>query len=354
MTLQRPRYAKHLALMVVSLIAIVMLAACGSDGAPSTNTSSQGGPEESGDDPDAVGQQPTCSNYDLESWRTSYSWADDELICQYAVLWECFGLPRHLHPSQHEDDFARIEWLTEEVSEEQLGECAAEVGLSDQSLSRETERAGPVLPPDPPPLLAQNSRFYAEYDSSAGFTYEVTFTVGELLDGRSAIERGFVATNCDFNEQRDAIVPWTLRLTNTTPDFDLQLNLGLSWIDPDSELAFTDTVRVDTHEGHGCGFSGGSIGSPGSSTCCNLVNPEALPPKDTVETEGAVIVEDYFGPDNPEGESQILRDAQFSFTSEPDCLSGPGTSEGWFSLVGVDLSRVRAREEWVGGDVPPC
>lgn len=338
---------------------IVMLAACGDTDAPPTNTASRTSSEASaapGNGLDSAGRQPTCSNYDLQSWRTSYSWADDELICQYAALWQCLDLPRHLHPSQNEDDFARNEWLIQEVSNMHMEECAAEVDLSDKSLSRASDGVGPVLPPDPPPLLEEgSSRFYSEHDTGDGFTFEVTLTVGELLDGQSAIKRGFAARNCEFDEQRDAVVPWALQLINTTANFDLQLNLGLNWMDPDSELAFTDTVRVDTTTGdHGCGFSGGSVGNPGSSTCCNLVNPEALPPDETIEAEGAVIVEDYFGPNHPEGDGQVLRNAQFSLTSEPDCLSGPGASDGWFSLVGVDLSKVRAQEEWVGGHVPQC
>ena len=343
----RSRYTKlFVLLIVVSVPAISMLAACGADDNSSTVPSDGLG---------SANRGQTCSNYDRQSWRTSYSWADGKLICQYAALWECFGLPRHLHPSQNEDDFARNEWLLQEVSNKKMKKCAAEINLSDKSLSRASDGAGSMLPPDPAPLLEDGSQFYSEHSSGEGFTFDVTLTVGELLDGRSAIERGFAAKNCEFNEQRDAVVPWAIQLTNTTADFDLQLNLGLNWMDPDSELKFTDIVRVDTTTGdHGCGFSGGSVGAPGSSACCNLLNPEALPPGETMEADGAVIVEDHFGPNHPEGDGQGLRDVQFSLTSEPDCLSGPGASDGWFSLVGVDLSKVRAQEEWVGGDVPQC
>ena len=188
-------------------------------------------------------------------------------------------------------------------------------------------------------------------ETSDGFTYEAKLTVGEVLDGESAAERGFVAASCEFDEQRDAVVPWKAALRNTTPRFDLDLNLGIAWSDPESAREYA--VGMDSDFEHGCGEPDGGV--PGSFACCNLFNPNELAPDDVIVTSGGFILHEFYSPREPEGDTSLLSELRFEFSPTLEsCLSGPGVGGGYFTLDGTDLSRFEGEGYGELPRVPRC
>lgn len=174
-----------------------------------------------------------------------------------------------------------------------------------------------------------------------GYKQTGTLTVGEALPvSRSAYfadifgDAALIASSaCSMDADRDAVIPYRLKLANTTNGFDAQVA---------ARMTSTAPLETTYADGPTCAEDG----------LVGWTSAEILSPGDAAAQEGFIVLENYFTPNAPEGDPAVLGAVRMSLApsddaagrswlTDPPGVSGPGivvTGEGFntdFYLSGV-------------------
>ena len=166
----------------------------------------------------------------------------------------------------------------------------------------------------------------AELRSGDGYTATVTFRRGDLQRVEQQVHGGIPAAACGANAERDALLPFSVLLENTTGNFDATPGVHVFARKP-----LSANPQVDA-----------AYGAPGEPTCAELASdasqtfdhgedqivvvPAApLPPRETHEVHGFLIAKGYYSPQAPDGDAEPFADVVLEFQ--------PQTGGDGFSVI---------------------
>lgn len=203
------------------------------------------------------------------------------------------------------------------------------------SLSTTTEDTASTTEETASPFVPEES-FRGEVRARDGSTFDLEVEAGALTKDRDEIPAEFsdLATTCELDPQRDAVVPIRLNVTSTNDEgFDQDISTGIvvsgfhtldagdiSWEVAES---FSDGPECSESQGIGrlearVSFKGVGAGEDRSH-------------------ELLLVIHDYFSPGSPEGREGDLADVRIGFPITGGvltCFDAPGGATDLFRLDG--------------------
>jgi hypothetical protein len=165
-----------------------------------------------------------------------------------------------------------------------------------------------------------------------GYSQSVTFAAGSLQHYTPDLtNNGFIAgTKCTINQNTDAVIPFEVIMTNTTPSFSIPvIEMNMMKL-PGSSI----TNSEDAVEGGCQPITGVIIG----------VNASNLAPGASSTDYGFFVVSNDYSPNYPNGDPNALQNATLEMSGRninQSPLSGPGCpcSADQFNLAGLPQSQ---------------
>lgn len=222
---------------------------------------------------------------------------------------------------------------------------SSETPLSDLPTDSPTQSTYPTDDPTydsypsdtPTPTLAPEAAFTNQWSATAlapgGYSENVELETGApehftdgMMNGRAT-----AGATCSINSETDAVVPAKLTVTNTSPgNFSsypaIAVGFGSDWSGAAAEVAYSDGPQCQTSE-------------------FNVEWTESVSSGNSVGIDLYFVISNYYTPDHPDGDPQVLADAQVNLTSASDSTDdltytpqtpkGPGVDpdSGYFSIA---------------------
>jgi len=174
-----------------------------------------------------------------------------------------------------------------------------------------------TVPTTLPGLSGITSASFAVKDSSTGYSATVSIQWGparrptpqDVADTAGSQTDEY---RCGLNPQTDLVIPFTLRMTNTTNGFDL-INAGIQINLPPYGEGATYPGFIYAYFQSTCGISA-------------QLNDSSIAPDTTVYDTGIVEVQGYYSPADPTGDFSQLKDITLPIeTSLPWVMSDPSS-----------------------------
>lgn len=188
---------------------------------------------------------------------------------------------------------------------------------------------------EPSGAFKPEATFVQEEESQEGATTRLTLEVGPVPTSAGS---DVTLVACEFDSQRDVVVPARVTVKNMTQGFSVSPSVALRFQLPDS--ASSELMPLVDSKPTGCS-AGDGFGGTGHAP--NLGSFSELASDEERSADFALVLKDYFTPATPDGRRADLDLFRFSlvdFGSEGGktrCLSGPGVGSGsFFSITGSD------------------
>jgi hypothetical protein len=204
-----------------------------------------------------------------------------------------------------------------------------------------------------PAAFTPERTFDGEVEVSDGSTWDLRIEVGALAAAGEAeaapAEFAELATACEVDSQRDALVPIRLSATSTNATgYDQDISTGVVFSDLPGGIDRGDVLFEIASS-----FDDGPQCDSGTSTARleERVEFSGVAPDEERTHEMLLVIHDYYSPAAPEGRAGEIADARVStpvvVNAHLTCFGGSGGADGSFMLNGTPIE---AEER----DVPEC
>ncbi len=176
--------------------------------------------------------------------------------------------------------------------------------------------------------LPMDTNVTLNLSAPGGYTGTGTFELGAVQHASSGLQNGAITLGsaCQVNNETDAVIPFMMSVTNTSPGFSASPGYSVSLAQP-AGGNLSISAEVQYSEGPQCiTFSEGNLGF-------SATDPMA-PNASTTPSPGFFIVSNYYSPANPNGDHSSLSSASLQFTGSGrneqytvDSATGPGGSQ---------------------------
>lgn len=172
--------------------------------------------------------------------------------------------------------------------------------------------------------------FNAQLAVDEGQDVDLTIEVGDKFELDEQLPTDFMdlQTACDVDSQTDVLVPVRITVENPNDRFDASVSPMLKVADPSQH------INLQLAEGFDDGPS-----------CADSMPSHAqltVSPGGSMTHDSLVVIGRYFTPANPEGNQDLFEELVATVGGRPliqnlNCMSGPGSAGGYFSLAGADI-----------------
>lgn len=154
-----------------------------------------------------------------------------------------------------------------------------------------------------------------------GYAVAGAISVGAPVHSTLGLRNGddTAGSACDIDQQTDALVPFTVRLTNSTSRFNTNMAVTVG-LDQQSD----DALSIDA-EMH---YTAGSVCSDQRSS--NTIGLATLQPAvsgSAVVANGFIVVHGFYTPDSPNGNQSTLADTTLQLAPSQSWSSDDGTQD---------------------------
>lgn len=209
------------------------------------------------------------------------------------------------------------------------GAQLAEDGYSDDSSTYSPPPDTYSPPPEtysPPPVSVDVSSdlgaatWTAAYSQTGGYTFRAELSIGSVRHAETGLVLGDATSGaCDFDSQTDALVPYQVRVTNTTSNFTAKAAAHLTISGASAEATYSDQGATCQQDDFG------------------VQSTQPLSDGASSVLRGFFVVPRYYTPDAPSGDPAVLREAQIRFTATTndagalslDTVTGPGVEQDY-------------------------
>lgn len=178
--------------------------------------------------------------------------------------------------------------------------------------------------------FAPENTYKAQLAVDEGQDVDLTIEVGDKFELDEQLPTDFMElqTACEVDSQTDVLVPVRITVENSNDRFDASVSPMLKVTDPSQH------INLQLAEGFDDGPS-----------CADSMPSNAqltVSPGGSMTHDSVVVIGRYFTPANPDGNQDLFEDLVATVGGRPvilnlNCMSGPGSAGGYFSLAGADI-----------------